>query len=58
MLHTCALCQGNSLVKVTFFDGPQLVSSLALVKDYLLVGLLGHAASFMRYSYTQDRITR
>lgn len=50
--------QGNSLVKVTFFDGLQLVSGLALVKDFLLLGQAGHSAAFFRYNCAPDPVTR
>ncbi|WIA38397.1 hypothetical protein OEZ86_001723 [Tetradesmus obliquus] len=50
--------QGNSLVKVTFFDGLQLVCGLALVKDFLLLGQAGHSAAFFRYNCAPDPVTR
>lgn len=50
--------QGNALVKVTFLDGPQVVTSLRLVKDFLLLGQLDQSAAFVRYSASVDRITR
>ncbi|KAF6256641.1 CPSF A subunit region-domain-containing protein [Scenedesmus sp. NREL 46B-D3] len=50
--------QGNTLVKVTFFDGLQMVSGLALVKDFLLLGQAGHSAAFFRYNCTPDPVTR
>jgi hypothetical protein len=53
------LCaQGNTLVKVTFFDGLQMVSGLTLVKDFLLLGQAGHSAAFFRYNSTPDPVTR
>jgi hypothetical protein len=50
--------QGNSLVKVTFFDGTSLMSSISLVKDFIIVGTAAHSAAFLRYSNALDRVTR
>eukprot|EP00775_Hariotina_reticulata_P005379 gene5379-5614_t len=47
--------QGNTLVKVNFLDIPQMVSSLACVKDYLLLGQLGHSLAFLRYHLQQEK---
>jgi hypothetical protein len=59
LLRWPSLClQGNTLVKVTFFDGLQMVSGLALVKDFLLLGQAGHSAAFFRYNCTPDPVTR
>lgn len=50
--------QGNALVKVTFFDGLQLVTGLRLVKDYILVGQVAQSCAFMRYSSKLDQHIR
>eukprot|EP00879_Flechtneria_rotunda_P015034 GHRR01015709.1.p1 GENE.GHRR01015709.1~~GHRR01015709.1.p1 ORF type:complete len:893 (+),score=333.95 GHRR01015709.1:49-2679(+) len=46
--------QGNTLVKVTFIDGPHIISSISLVKDYMLVGHLGFSCSFIKYKVEQQ----
>jgi len=46
----CCVLQGNSLVKIgQFVDCPSLVSSVSIVKDFMLVGTATHSAQFMRY---------
>jgi hypothetical protein len=47
--------QGNTLVQVHFLDIPQMVSSLACVKDYLLLGQLGHSLAFLRYTLSREQ---
>lgn len=51
--------QGNTLVKMgQFIDCPSLVSSISIVKDFMLVGTAAHSARFMRYKEDVDRVTR
>jgi hypothetical protein len=51
-LASCLPClpQGLGLVKVGFFDLPLLITSVSLVKDFLLVGDVAKGACFIRYN--------
>lgn len=41
--------QGNSLVKAAFFDAPLLVTSISIVKDFILLGDVKNSVVFLRY---------
>ena len=40
---------GPSLVKTAFYDAPLLITSLNVVKDYILLGDVHKGLSFVRY---------
>ncbi|KAF5843830.1 CPSF A subunit region-domain-containing protein [Dunaliella salina] len=51
---SASAARGNNLtlVKAAFYDMPLLVTSMAVVKDFLLVGDVHHGVSFLRYNDT------
>jgi hypothetical protein len=46
----------QSLIKAAFYDMPLLVTSLAAVKDFLVVGDVHHGVSFLRCVYVCARV--
>lgn len=54
----CVGLQGNSLVFPTFLDGTSLITSISMVKDFILVGTCSHSMAFLKYKMHIDTTTQ